>query len=70
MKKDITQYSDLELNLLFYNDEYLYMQLEKAVRISGFDHLINICDKMFIYRQEQLDELRDTFNDELAAYTD
>jgi hypothetical protein len=57
MKQDIRQYSDNELSLLVFNDEYLYLRRFRA----GFAQMI---DEMFEYTSEQLDVLIQDINDE------
>jgi hypothetical protein len=39
-----------------------------AVRRNDFDIVKELCDDYFIYNEEQLEDLRDTFNDELIEY--
>lgn len=65
---DITHYSDQELSLMFLNDEVLYKELMRAVRRNDFTILKEVCDEFFIYTEDQLEDLIDTFNDELIEY--
>lgn len=65
---DITHYSDQELSLMFLNDEVLYKELMRAVRRNDFTIIKEICDELFIYTEDQLEDLIDTFNDELIEY--
>lgn len=65
---DITHYSDQELSLLFLNDEVLYKELMRAVRRTDFTIVKELCDELFIYTEDQLEDLADTFNDELIEY--
>jgi len=65
---DIRHYSDQELSLLFLNDEGLYRDLMRAVRRDRFDDIEHLCNDMFIYNEEQMEDLRETFNDELQEY--
>jgi hypothetical protein len=65
---DIRHYSDQELSLLFLNDEGLYRELMRAVRREKFDIIKDICDEYFVYSDDQLQDLKDTFNDELKEY--
>jgi len=65
---DIRDYSDQELSLLFLNDEGLYRELMRAVRREKFDIIKDICDEYFVYSDDQLQDLKDTFNDELKEY--
>lgn len=66
--KDITHYSDQELSLMFLNDEFLYRELMRAVRQNDFTIIKQVCDEYFIYSEDQLEDLIDTFNDELIEY--
>ena len=66
--KDIKHYSDQELSLLFFNDEFLYTELMRAVRRADFTIVKELCDEHFIYTKDQLDDLADTFNNELIDY--
>lgn len=65
---DIRHYSDQELSLLFLNDEGLYTEFMRAVRRADFTVIRELCDEIFDYTQDQLDDLVDTFNDELIEY--
>jgi hypothetical protein len=65
---DITHYSDQELSLLFLNEEKLYRELMRAVRREKFDIIEHICDEHFVYTYAQLEDLRETFNDEVKDY--
>jgi len=65
---DITHYSDQELSLMFLNDEVLYKELMRAVKRDDFTIIKEICDEYFIYTEDQLEDLIDTFNDELIEY--
>jgi hypothetical protein len=58
---DITHYSDQELSLLFLNDEFLYKELIRAVRCERFNHIKDLCDELFIYSEEQMEDLIETF---------
>ena len=66
--KDISHYSDQELSLMFLNDEFLYRELMRAVRRNDFTIVKELCDEYFIYSEDQLEDLIDTFNDELIEY--
>jgi hypothetical protein len=68
--KDISHYSEQELSLLFLNDEGLYRELMRAVRRNDFSIIKELCDELFVYSKEQLDDLRETFNSELQDYED
>lgn len=65
---DIKHYSDQELSLMFLNDEVLYKELMRAVRRADFTIVKELCDEYFIYTEDQLEDLIDTFNDELIEY--
>ena len=65
MKTNITHYSSQELSLMFLNDEALYRDFMRAVRRSSFSNLQDIVDEFFIYDSDQLDDLRETFENEL-----
>ena len=65
---DIRHYSDQELSLLFLNDEGLYRELMKGVRLNRFSYVRLIAYENFVYNDEQLQDLEDTFNDELIEY--
>jgi len=65
---DIRHYSDQELSLVFLNEEPLYKTLMTAVRRNDFSIVKELCDEAFIYNEEQMQDLRDTFNDELEEY--
>ena len=66
--RDITHYSDQELSLLFFNEEGLYKDLMRAVRRNDFNIVEEICDEYFVYTCAQLEDLRDTFNNEVEDY--
>jgi hypothetical protein len=66
--KDIKHYSDQELSLMFLNDEFLYRELMRAIRRADFTIVKELCDEYFIYSEDQLEDLIDTFNDELIEY--
>jgi hypothetical protein len=68
MKQIITQYSDSELTLLFNNDQSLYNDYRRAVRRNDFSIVKDICDEMFEYSPEQLEELESDFNNEVEKY--
>ena len=70
MKTDITEYSNEELSLYFMNDEGLYNNLQFAVRRDNFKYLESIADELFIYSDEQLDDLKNTFDEELNEYNE
>jgi hypothetical protein len=66
--KDITHYSDQEFSLMFLKDEFLYRELLRAIRRADFTIVKELCDEYFIYSEDQLEDLIDTFNDELIEY--
>lgn len=57
MKQDLTEFSENELSLLVFNDEYLYK------RRNSRDFLIEL-DEMFLYTEEQLDALKSDLYEE------
>jgi hypothetical protein len=64
---DITHYSDHELSLLFLNDEFFYKELMRATRREDFSIVEDIANEYFIFNQDQLEDLRETFNQEIEA---
>jgi hypothetical protein len=58
-KQDITMHNDEELSNLFDNDEELYLMARGAAR---FSHLKEVADELFIYNQDQLDNLEMDFD--------
>lgn len=67
-KKDITMNSDQELSLIFLNDEVSYTWLMGSVRREEFDIIEVIVEDNFIYTPEQLANLEETYNNEVAEY--
>lgn len=65
---DIRHYSDQELSLQFLNDEGLYRELMKGVRLNRFSYVRLVADEHFIYDDDQLQDLEETFNAELEEY--
>ena len=65
---DIRHYSEQELSLHFLNDEGLYRELMKGVRLNRFSYVRLVADECFIYNEDQLDDLEETFNAELEEY--
>jgi hypothetical protein len=56
---DLTQYTDQELSLQVFNDEYFYIER------SNRPYLLALIDEEFIYTREQMDELiKDLDNDQ------
>lgn len=68
-KTIITQYSDSELSLLFNNEEGLYNDYMRAVRRNDFSIVKELCDELYEYTEEQLDELENSFNAEVLEYS-
>jgi hypothetical protein len=62
---DITHYSDEELSLMFLNDEFLYKQLNRAVIREDFAMLEELAREFFIFNYEQLEDLKETFKEEV-----
>lgn len=58
MKQDITEYSENELSLLVFNDEYLY-RMRRNRRL-----LIASINDMFEYTEKQLEVLNQDLDDE------
>ena len=67
---DITHYSDQELSLLFLNDEGLYRELMKGVRLNRFSYVRLIAHEHFVYNDEQLQDLEETFKEEVRESND
>jgi hypothetical protein len=63
-RTDIREYSDAELSLICYNDEDLYKQMR---RTHGIESRVRaIVDDLFIYNDEQLEDLITTIDEDLA----
>ena len=62
---DITHYADQELSLMFLNDEVLYKDFMRAVIREDFAMLIDIANEFFIFNDEQLEDLKETFKEEV-----
>jgi hypothetical protein len=58
MKQDITQYSDAELSLHFFNDEGLYRAMRRCYKS---EQLRALADECFTYTEDQFDELVSDF---------
>ena len=58
---DIRHRSDQELSLLFLNDEGLYREFMEGVKSERFNDIQDLCDKLFVYTDEQLEDLVETF---------
>lgn len=58
---DIRHRSDEELSLLFLNDEGLYREFMEGVKSERFNDIQDLCDKLFVYTEEQLEDLVETF---------
>ena len=65
---DIRHYSDQECSLRFLHDEGLYRELMRGVRRGKFSYVQEIADEHFIYDDDQLQDLKETFNNELEEY--
>lgn len=59
-KQDLTQYSDSELSMVVFNDEYLYNMRHKP-------YLKYTLDELFIYTPDQLDELENDLMEEMEG---
>jgi len=59
--EDLTQYSDQELSLRVFNDEYFYIERH------NFDHLVALCREVFIFNAGQLGVLVEDVTDDLEG---
>jgi hypothetical protein len=66
--EDIRHYGDAELSGRFENDESLYVDLIRAARREDFQSVKVIADLFFIYTPTQLDDLRETFEEEVEEF--
>jgi hypothetical protein len=64
--KDISHYSDQELSLMFLNDEFLYREFMRAVIREDFTMLQEVATEFFIFNEEQLEDLKETFKQEVT----
>lgn len=63
-RTDVREYSDAELSLICYNDEWLYKQMR---RTHGDERKVrSIVDELFIYTEDQLADLIETIEEDLA----
>ena len=60
MKQDIREYSSEELSLNFMNEESLYDVLQS----TDFDNVVETANMFFIYTDEQLEDLEETWQNE------
>lgn len=67
---DITHHSDQELSLLFLNDEFLYKQLNRAVIREDFTMLEDTAREFFVFNNDQLEDLKETFKEEVRESND
>lgn len=65
MKTDITHYGDQELSLMFLNDESLYNDFMRAVVRKDFAMLMDTASEFFIFNDDQLEDLKETFKEEV-----
>lgn len=65
MKTDITHYADQELSLMFLNDESLYNDFMRAVVRKDFAMLMDTASEFFIFNDDQLEDLKETFKEEV-----
>jgi hypothetical protein len=63
---DITDYSDQELSLMFLNDEFLYKEFMRAVIREDFAMLEEVAREFFVFNDDQLEELAETFKQEVT----
>lgn len=59
--KDITQHGDNELSLQVQNDEYLYKIYMRAVLLDDIVYLMREINELFIFTDEQFEELEEDF---------
>ena len=57
--QDITMYSDNELSLQVFNDEYFYIERH------NLDYVLALCYEEFIFTDEQLNVLKQDIKDDL-----
>lgn len=65
MRTDITHYSDQELSLMFLNDEFLYNEFMRAVVRKDFAMLMDTASELFVFNDDQLEDLKETFKEEV-----
>ena len=65
MKTDITHYGDQELSLLVLNDPFLYMEFTRAVIREDFAMLMDTIKEFFVFNDDQLEDLKETFKEEV-----
>lgn len=65
---DITRYSDSELSLMFLNDEFFYNEFNRAVVREDFSIIEEVATEYFTFNQDQLENLRDTFEQEVEEF--
>lgn len=59
-KQDLTKYSENELSLHLFNDEYLY-----KARKQSHEYLRELLEEIFIFTEEQFDVLIQDIEDDL-----
>lgn len=67
-KQDLTMYGDGELSLLVLNDEPLYRVFMTSVRMERFSFILDHVSDLFTFTQEQEDDLRETWEEEVNEY--
>lgn len=65
---DIRHYSDQELSLLFLNDEFFYNEFNRAVVRDNFSIIEEVAIEYFVFNQDQLEDLRETFEKEVEQF--
>jgi hypothetical protein len=65
---DIRHYSDQELSLLFLNDEFFYNEFNRAVVRDNFSIIEEVAIEYFVFNQDQLEDLRETFEQEVEQF--
>lgn len=64
-KQNLTSYGSGELSSWFQNDEGLYNQWMRAVGHGDFSEVKELANELFIYTDEQLNELETDFKGEI-----
>lgn len=66
--ENLIHYSDSELSLRVLNEEGLYSTLMRSVGRGDFSILLETINEIFIYDEEQLEDLRETWAEEVMEY--
>lgn len=65
---DITMHSDDEFHQLIENEPVLKEEFNRAVRRNNLSGFLALIDELYIYREEQKEELEISFNEERLEY--